>query len=92
MTVVLYVVVGLVRPSGAGELRIFSFCHLGQLRSQGVRDSALLGTEPHIRILSPGVLHQEDKIPGHVPFKASGAYFCESQTAGRNRESTLKGC
>ena len=39
------------------------------------------GSEPHIRLPSLGVLHQEDKPPEHLALKANRAYFQETQRA-----------
>ena len=47
-------------------------------------------SEPHVRLTSPGVLHQEDEPPEHLALKACGAYFWESQQTERNIGFTLK--
>ena len=43
-----------------------------------------------MRLSSLGNLHQEDKSPEDLAFKASGAYFQESQRAVGNRDFILK--
>ena len=48
------------------------------------------GSEPHIRLPRPRVLHWEDEPPKCLALKASGAYL-EFQRAVGNRDSTLKG-
>ena len=37
------------------------------------------GSEPHIKLPSLGVLHQEDKLPECLALKASRAYFQKTQ-------------
>ena len=46
------------------------------------------GSEPHIRLPSLGVLHQEDKPPEHLALNPRETYFGESQMAMGNRDST----
>ena len=48
------------------------------------------GSEPHIGLHSPGVLHWKDEYPQYLALKASGAFFQETLWAVGNRDSTLK--
>ena len=48
-------------------------------------------SESHIGICSLGILQLEDRPPGYLVSKASGAYFQETQRTLRNRHSTPNG-
>ena len=48
------------------------------------------GSEPHIGLPSPGVLHWGDEPAEHLALKARRAYFQEGQRAAGNRDFTLK--
>ena len=47
--------------------------------------------EPHSRLPSLGVLHEDDKPPEYVASKVERAYFCKSQRAMEKVNATLKG-
>ena len=49
------------------------------------------GTEPHIRLPSLNVLHQEEEHPESQTLKTSGAYIWEKWSSIGNRDFALKG-
>ena len=36
------------------------------------------GSKPHIKLLSPGILHQEDESPQYLAMKTNRAFFEEA--------------
>ena len=61
---------------------------ISQLQNSSPRSE---GSESHIRLPSPGDLHQEDELPEYLALKSSRAYIWESWRSIGNRDSTLKG-
>ena len=49
-------------------------------------------SEPHIRLLSLGVWHQEKDPPEHLALKGRGTWLQELHRTGGNRDSTLGRC
>lgn len=48
------------------------------------------GSQLHIRLLSPGVLHQEDAVPECLALKVSVAYFQDTQRTLGNRDHSQR--